>query len=264
MTGALPTAGRRAFVKTAVPRARLVAEADGLAALRATGTVRVPATLGFGTGNADPGLALEWLDLRPLDARSGAALGVALAALHRAPPPCALSGRFGWTMDNFIGATPQANAPSASWVAFWREQRLAPQLARAKAAGYGGGLQDDGGRLLDALDDLMRGHSPAPSLLHGDLWGGNAGALSDGTPVLFDPAVYVGDREADLAMTELFGGFGASFHAAYRDAWPLDDGYPLRRELYNLYHLINHLNLFGAGYLARCERTLARVLARTR
>ena len=261
MTGASPAASPRAFVKTAVPRQRRVAEADGLAALRASGTVRVPATLGLGAGNADEGLALEWLDLRPLDARSGAALGVALAALHRAPPPRTLSGRFGWTMDNFIGATPQANAPTTSWVAFWRDQRLVPQLARAKGAGYGGALQDDGARVVEALDDLLRGHTPAPSLLHGDLWGGNAGALSDGTPVIFDPAVYVGDREADLAMTELFGGFDPSFHAAYRDAWPLDEGYPVRRDLYNLYHLLNHLNLFGAGYLAHCERALARLLA---
>ena len=213
----------RAFVKTATPRARLDAEADGLAALRATNTVRVPATLGLDAH----GLSLEWLDLRPLDARSGAALGTALAALHRAP-----AGAYGWPRDNYIGATPQSNALSQSWPAFFRAQRLVPQLARAARNGYRGTLQDAGGRLVDSLDVILGAHVPVPSLLHGDLWSGNAGALPDGTPVVFDPAVYVGDREADLAMAELFGGFPSSFHAAYREAWPLTDGYALRRELY--------------------------------
>jgi len=248
---------RTVFVKAATPHARLEAELDGLHALRATHTVRVPATLGLDA----TGLTLEWLDLRPLDTRAGAALGRALAALHRAP--VAWAGGYGWRRDNYIGATPQPNAACASWRTFLREQRLAPQLARAARNGYGEALQADGARLLDAVDDLLGYHAPQPSLLHGDLWGGNTGALPDGTPVIFDPAVYVGDREADIAMAELFGGFPASFYAAYREAWPLDDGYALRRELYNLYHLLNHLNLFGAGYLQRCERTLSRLLAAT-
>ena len=254
-----------AFVKSmaADAAARLDAEADGLAALRATGTVRVPATLSRGRRASEHWLALEWLDLRPLDARSGAKLGIALAALHRAAVP-ELPHRFGWLADNFIGATPQHNAPAASWVAFWRERRLLPQLARAASAGYTGALQANGERLALALDALLRGHEPAPSLLHGDLWGGNAGALPDGTPVIFDPAVYVGDRETDLAMSELFGGFPPAFQAAYREAWPLEPGYPIRRELYNAYHLLNHLNLFGAGYLDRCLHTLARLLAEIR
>jgi fructosamine-3-kinase len=245
----------KVFVKAATPHARLEAELDGLCALRDTRAVRVPAALGLDAS----GLALEWLDLRPLDTHAAAALGRALAALHGAP--VAWSGGFGWRCDNYIGATPQPNAACASWTAFFREQRLAPQLARAARNGYGSALQVPGARLLDVLDTLLAGHDPRPSLLHGDLWGGNAGALPDGTPVIFDPAVYVGDREADLAMTELFGGFPASFHAAYREAWPLEDGYAQRRELYNLYHLLNHLNLFGAGYLQRCERTLSRLLA---
>jgi fructosamine-3-kinase len=239
-----------AFVKTATPRARLEAEVDGLAALRATRTVRVPDVVALD----ERGLALERLELRPLDARSGAALGVALAALHRAPA----GERFGWASDNYIGATPQHNAWCAAWHEFFREQRLRPQLQLAAANGYP--LQREGEKLLTRIDALLSGHDPKPSLLHGDLWGGNAGALPDGTPVIFDPAVYVGDREADLAMTELFGGFPAGFLAAYRDAYPLDEGYALRRELYNLYHLLNHLNLFGEGYRARCERTIARLL----
>ena len=246
---------RKVFRKAATPHARLAAELDGLDALRATHAVRVPAVLGLDA----TGLTLEWLDLRPLDTHAGAALGRALAALHRAPR--GWDGGYGWRCDNYIGATPQPNAPSASWTTFFRQQRLAPQLARAARNGYDGALQANGARLLDALDTLLAGHDPPPALLHGDLWSGNAGALPDGTPVIFDPAVYVGDREADLAMTELFGGFPASFYAAYREAWPLDTGYALRRELYNLYHLLNHLNLFGSGYLDRCEGTISRLLA---
>jgi fructosamine-3-kinase len=214
--------------------------------------VRVPATIAL----ERDGLALEWLDLHALDARAGAALGAALAGLHRAPA----GERFGWHVDNYIGATPQPNAWCASWPEFFRERRLRPQLELAAEQGYGGALQREGERLLARVESLLDGHAPAPSLLHGDLWGGNAAALADGTPVIFDPAVYVGDREADLAMTELFGGFPASFHAAYREAWPLADGHALRRELYNLYHLLNHLNLFGTGYLHRCERVLAGLL----
>jgi len=243
---------KRTFVKRAAPQARLAAEADGLAALRVTETVRVPGTIALDHDT----LALEWLELRPLDGRSGAALGAALAALHRAPA----GARFGWHADNYIGATPQENAWCASWPAFFRERRLRPQLELAGRQGYRGALQRDGERLLARVDALLARHAPAPSLLHGDLWGGNAGALPDGTPVVFDPAVYVGDREADLAMTELFGGFPESFHAAYRATWPLPEGYALRRELYNLYHLLNHLNLFGTGYLNRCERALSRLL----
>ena len=255
------TEALRVFRKTATPSTRLAAEADGLAALRATGTVRVPATLDADDTN---GLVLEWLDLRGLDARSGARLGTDLAALHCAPVPRALRGKFGWHRDNYIGATPQLNAVSSSWVGFWREQRLVPQLEQAAAAGHGRALQRCGEALAARLDVVLAAHAPAPALLHGDLWSGNAGALPDGTPVVFDPAVYVGDREADVAMTELFGGFPPAFHAAYRAAAPLDEGYTLRRDVYNLYHLLNHLNLFGAAYLSRCERTIARVLAEVR
>jgi fructosamine-3-kinase len=247
---------RRTFVKTATPRTRLDAEADGLAALRPTGTVRVPETLAQG----ERGLTLEWVDLRPLDARSGAALGSALAALHHA----AAGERFGWHRDNFIGPTPQRNAWCTEWAEFFRERRLRPQFELAAANGHGGALQRDGDRLLDRVDALLAGHDPAASLLHGDLWGGNAGALPDGTPVIFDPAVYIGDRESDVAMTELFGRLPESFYAAYRDAYPLDHDYALRRELYNLYHLLNHLNLFGEAYRVRCGRAVASLLAQTR
>ncbi|MBN2885639.1 MAG: fructosamine kinase family protein, partial [Chromatiaceae bacterium] len=126
-----------------------------------------------------------------------------------------------------------------------------------------GALQPQGERLLDALDALLD-HHPPPSLLHGDLWGGNIGATPEGEPVIFDPAVYYGDRETDLAMTELFGGFDADFRAAYHEAWPLPTGYETRKTLYNLYHVLNHLNLFGGGYLAQSERMIGQLLAAIR
>ncbi len=115
--------------------------------------------------------------------------------------------------------------------------------------------------MIEAVPQLLAGHSPAPSLLHGDLWSGNAGFLGDGTPVVFDPAVYCGDAEADLAMTELFGGFPPSFYEGYREVRPIAAGYRGRRVLYNLYHVLNHLNLFGEGYRLQAERMMARVLS---
>ena len=183
----------------------------------------------------------------------------ALAALHRHT-----AAGFGWNRDNTIGTTPQQNRWTADWAEFFRDRRIAPQLALAATNGHGLRSQDDGSRLLDAIPALLAGHVPAASLLHGDLWSGNAARLQGGDPVVFDPAVYYGDREADLAMCSLFGGFGADFFAAYREAWPLPPGHELRRELYNLYHVLNHANLFGGGYVAQAEAMIGRLLAAVR
>ena len=181
-------------------------------------------------------------------------------SIARSPPRVRAASAIGWHRDNWIGGTPQANDWCDDWCAFFRDRRLAPQLALAERNGFDGALIADGELLLAKLASLMGAHDPAPSLLHGDLWSGNAAALANGEPVVFDPAVCVGDREADIAMTELFGGFGRDFYAAYSDAYPLAAGYPLRRELYNLYHVLNHLNLFGAGYLAQADGLIARLL----
>jgi protein-ribulosamine 3-kinase len=235
----------------------LEAEADGLAALGRVGAVRVPMPIAYGASGGAAFLVLEWLDFA--GGGRDAALGRALAALHRATGP-----RFGWHRDNTIGTTPQLNAWSDDWATFLRDRRIAPQLALAAAKGQCGELQRDGEQLLAAIPALLAGHAPAPSLLHGDLWSGNAARLTNGEPALFDPAVYYGDRETDLAMSELFGGFGADFYAAYGEAWPLDEGYALRRTLYNLYHVLNHLNLFGGGYRAQAEAMIARLLAEAR
>jgi protein-ribulosamine 3-kinase len=218
------------------------AEADGLRALRDAGCT-APEPLEHGVDGNESYLLMQWLELR--NGGDYAALGRTLARLH-----ASRGEQFGWRRDNFIGSTPQRNAVATSWKTFWAEQRLAPQLARAK----GNGHRIDIGRVCDVLD----GHDPEPSLVHGDLWSGNVGFLPGGTAVLFDPAVYYGDREVDLAMTELFGGFPPAFYSAYG---PLSAGYETRKHLYNLYHLLNHLNLFGGGYLAQVKSTLG-LLAR--
>lgn len=255
----LDVGGGRYFVKVnaASRLAMLEAEADGLAALGRCGAIRVPTPIAHAASGEVAFLVLEWLDFA--GGGRDATLGRALAQLHRTTGP-----RVGWHRDNTIGTTPQLNAWSDDWATFLRDRRLAPQLALAAASGHRGALQRDGERLLAALPALLAGHAPAPSLLHGDLWSGNAARLASGEPVVFDPAVHFGDREADLAMTELFGGFGADFYAAYREAWPLADGYPVRRTLYNLYHVLNHLNLFGGGYRAQAEAMIARLLAEAR
>ncbi len=184
------------------------------------------------------------------------AFGAGLAAMHRCT-----SEKFGWKRDNTIGATPQINKYTSGWVQFWREHRLGYQLQLARVNGHTGKLQVLGEKLMAKLDSFFPGPDPAASLLHGDLWSGNYSFDSAGQPVLFDPAVYYGDRETDIAMTELFGGFPAVFYAAYRESYPLDPGYDIRKTLYNLYHILNHLNLFGGGYRHQAEQMMGRLLA---
>jgi len=238
------------------------AEAAGLEALAATGTLGVPAPLCTGVASGQAYLVMEHLDLGGAP-RNGAQAGPVqagrlLAALHRTT-----QGEFGWFRDNTIGASPQPNTPDSDWARFWANRRIGFQLDLARRGGHGGALQRSGEALLARLPGLLD-HDPIPSLLHGDLWAGNLGYLRGGAPVVFDPAVYYGDREADLAMTELFGGFDRDFYAVYREAWPLDPGYGVRRDLYNLYHVLNHLNLFGGGYLAQALDLMQRLLAQLR
>jgi fructosamine-3-kinase len=289
--------GRRYFVKTngRAAAAMFAAEADGLDALAAAGAIRVPGKVGagrtvsapesiptFGEGSSERSegeaqqpepkvgagetvdrafLVLEHLELRSLDRAGGAALGTALAALHRPADP---DVPYGWPRDNYIGATPQANQSHRTWAGFLADERLRPQLRRAAARGMERSLCAQGEKLAERLAAFFVDYRPQPSLLHGDLWSGNAAQLADGTPVVFDPAVYRGDREADLAMAELFGGFPESFYAAYRLAWPLDAGYETRKTLYNLYHILNHYNMFGGGYLGQARRMIEKLSAELR
>jgi len=250
--------GRPFFVKLNSPDKAdmFAAEAAGLEEIGRSGTVRVPQPVCRGASPAASWIVLEHLELRPVDAQAMRALGRNLARLHRVT-----RDRYGWDRDNTIGSTPQPNNPVDGWIAFWRERRLGYQLRLAAANGHDGRLTASGKRLLEKLPAFFSGYNPPPSLLHGDLWSGNAAMERGGDPVIFDPAVYYGDREADLAMTELFGGFSRSFYDAYRSEYPLDAGYATRKQLYNLYHVLNHLNLFGGGYGAQAERMIGQLLA---
>ena len=250
------------------------AEAHGLALLAATGAVRVPAVLAYrdaGPTNDQPPatsqegavssfvdgfILLEWLDPPPRAerARAGETLGAQLAALHRASAEA-----YGLDRDNYIGATPQPNGWMESWLEFFRERRLRFQADLARRNGL---LPSERARrlerLIERLDRWIEDAQTQPALLHGDLWGGNFIVGPSGAPALIDPAAHYGDREADLAFTTLFGGFPESFYRAYEAAWPLPPGWRERRDLYNLYHLLNHLNLFGEGYSAQVDAVLRR------
>ena len=257
-----PAQGERHYfakVNDADKRAMFEAEAQGLRALRAAGALAVPEVIACGADVERAWLVLEWLELKALDAGSAARLGVALAKQHRIA-----QARFGWERDNFIGASAQKNGWHDEWLAFWRDQRLVEQLRLAARNRLPSRMIDRGERLATDCGAFFTTYTPAKSLLHGDLWGGNAASGADGTPIVFDPAVYVGDREADIAMTELFGGFPADFLSAYRNAWPLDDGYRVRRDFYNAYHLLNHANLFAGDYVRQAERSIERLLAEIR
>ncbi len=234
----------------------LEAEAEGLHALASASAIRVPTVFGVGVAANRAWLALEWFDLRSPARGSEARLGELLAQQHRKT-----SGTFGWHRTNTIGLTRQVNDPDTDWGRFYVTRRLEPQLALAESNGECGRLIDRGRLLCERVPALLGGHAPAPSLLHGDLWAGNHAEDSAGHPLVFDPAIYFGDREADLAMTRLFGGYGREFYAAYDAAWPLEPGASERMPLYNLYHVLNHLNLFGGGYRRQAEDMIERLLA---
>jgi fructosamine-3-kinase len=252
------TNGECYFVKLNDARhhSMFAAEAAGLDAITATNTLRVPQPFAHGIAGEQSYLVLEHMELNSRG--NSKRLGQQLAALHRCKSP-----RFGFPQDNFIGTTQQPNAWKDNWIDFWREQRLGFQLQLAADNGYGSQLQSLGDKLLDALPAFFEGYTPQPSLLHGDLWSGNHAYTADGAPTIFDPASYYGDCECDLAMSELFGGFPASFYTAYRAEWPLHEGYETRRDLYNLYHVLNHANLFGGGYVLQTRDIMQRLLSQT-
>jgi len=249
------TGGESFFVKTngEEKSEMFAAEAEALAQLAAAEAVRVPRVIAHGCGGGEAFLVLEWIEF--YSGGDAGLMGSHLAALHRVVSG---DGRYGWSRNNVIGETPQANAWCKSWPEFFVERRLRPQLAMATKGGWS---LENADSVLERAIDLLSEHRPQASLLHGDLWSGNAGfASADGAPVLFDPATYFGDRETDLAFSELFGGFGADFYRSYEEAYPLERGYAQRKDLYNLYHVLNHLNLFGGGYAEQAKRLMASLL----
>jgi fructosamine-3-kinase len=258
---AIEGSGRRYFVKIndATHATMFEAEAAALCELERARAVRVPQPICHGANAEASWIVLEHIELAPRSRGADAILGAQLAQLHHHTAEV-----YGWTRDNTISSTPQSNRPSSDWPAFWRNQRLSFQLTLACQNGYGGKLQTEGEWLLERVPAFFAAYMPQPSLLHGDLWSGNAAADENDAPVIFDPALYYGDREADIAMTELFGGYSPAFYDAYRSAYPLDAGYSVRKNLYNLYHVLNHLNLFGGGYLRQAGQMIDSLLARVR
>lgn len=238
-------------------------EAEGLAALAASGTLRVPRPLGAGGGDGVlPFLVLETIETGTPGRGFFADFGRRFAELHRAEAPRGPNGEaYGFDSDNYLGATPQQNSWQADGCELWRRHRLGTQLELARRKGLCNRELDQlGDRLLERLDHWLGELQEPASLLHGDLWSGNYLVSTDGEPVLIDPAVYCGPREADLAMTMLFGGFDRSFYEAYEHTWPLPPGSAERLEIFKLYHLLNHLNLFGVGYRESCLAILRRLV----
>jgi fructosamine-3-kinase len=227
------------------------AEALGLQQMFDTATIRVPKPICYGISGNSSYIVLEWLEINGAN-QSWEEMGRKLAAMHKTT-----NDRFGWDMNNTIGSTPQINTWADNWVEFYTQHRLKFQFQLARRRG-GNFPQAD--KLLAATPQLLGNHEVQPSLVHGDLWGGNAGWIEE-EPVIFDPATYFGDREVDIAMTELFGGFPASFYRGYNQVFPLSPGYEDRKILYNLYHIINHFNLFGGSYESQANRMISQLLA---
>lgn len=243
--------GSQYFVKTNQSECAsfFEAEADGLKRLGAADLFRVPQVLAWGEAGGAGFLVLELIEPGPRPKGFFESMGHLLARLHQTQT----KSEFGLPIDNYLGSSPQPNAMSSDWAAFWGENRLGFQLRLASERQLATKeLLSLGEGLIRRLQGCFAGTEESPALIHGDLWSGNYFPSASGLPVLVDPAVYFGHREAEFGMTTLFGGFDDSFYEAYNEVWPLADGYRERIEIYRLYHLLNHLNLFGSSYLADC------------
>lgn len=236
------------------------AEALGIKQMWETHTIRVPKPLCWGTEENSAYIVMEWLEMGGRShTEAMIEMGRKLAMMHQWTPADDYPGKhqFGWEINNTIGSTPQINTWTENWAEFWANHRIGYQLKLAKKRG---GHFDNAEVLIEKIPELLAGHQPKPSLVHGDLWGGNASVTADGEPVIFDPATYYGDREVDLAMTELFGSFSPAFYRGYDELFPLDEGYANRKTLYNLYHILNHFNLFGGSYGSQANRMIQQLL----
>ncbi len=231
-----------------------VAEASGLKQMHQTQTLTIPYPVCWGIVGNSCYLVLEWLDLGGRsNNKAWSKMGRQLAQMHQQ----GTRERFGWKMNNTIGSTPQINTWMDNWGDFFAEQRIGYQLRLAKRRG---GSFPDTNQVIAAVKEHLANTEPVPSIVHGDLWSGNASITVEGEPVIFDPATYYGDRETDIAMTELFGGFPRSFYQGYNQQWELDPGYKTRKNIYNLYHILNHFNLFGGGYGSQANSMIRQIL----
>lgn len=231
---------------------RFEVEADNLKKLRETNTVYVPELVHIGKSKHNSFIILNYLPTKPLDdEKSSYEFGVKLAMLH-------LWGEqkeYGFDTDNFIGSTLQPNSWNKKWSRFFSEQRIGWQLQLLAEKGISFGNISD---IVSQINEQLISHNPKPSLLHGDLWSGNV-ANSPFGPICYDPACYWGDRECDIAMTELFGSLTPQFYKGYNSISPIDLGYRDRKNIYNLYHILNHCNLFGGHYLDEAEQVLSTI-----
>lgn len=243
------------FVKTndAARFGMFEAEAVGLKQIWESQTIRVPKPICWGKADGSSYIVLEWLDFGYGSHDAWKQMGHDLAAMHRVTS----AQGFGWMQDNTIGFIPQKNAWSADWVTFFRDRRMGYQFQLARKQGGHFPKQDE---LMQAIPQLLSDHHPSPSLVHGDLWSGNAAVTQAGEPVILDPATYFGDREVDLAMSELFGRFPKDFYSAYNETYPVEPGYERRKTLYNLYHIVNHFNQFGGSYESQANSMIDRLL----
>lgn len=227
-------------------------EAKSLQVIGESQTIRAPKWLHVSAIRDRAVLILEYIPMQEGSETGMQRLGEQLARMHQVT-----RRQFGWSCDNFIGKTEQPNATEDSWITFFKNHRLNHQIALCQSRGL---TLDGGQQLLENLAGFFDNNTPQPSLLHGDLWGGNTGFDLEGSPVIFDPACYYGDREADIAFTEMFGGFSKKFYDSYNRVFPLDRGYELRKRLYNLYHELNHYYLFGGAYGRQAQQTVSNLL----
>jgi len=251
----LMDSGHEYFLKTNSMKFEdmFAAEYEALHEFQIVESLIIPQPYCYGNSKSECFIIMEYIPLNSCG--DSFQFGKNLAKMHAIE-----AKQYGWSRNNTIGSTPQSNTQHHNWVEFWRQERLIPQFEMLYLQGYKGQIKVYADQLLEQLDSFFENHNPAPSLLHGDLWSGNYAFDQNGQGVLFDPALYYGDREADLAMTELFGGFSADFYSGYQEEFPLADGYKKRKSMYNLYHILNHANLFGSSYLKQADQLLRHLI----
>lgn len=244
------SSGKKYFLKSnfSQPEDMFITEANGLKELRNSDSIHVPQVI----ASADKFILLEFIESSSKIKNFFEDFGIKFTKLHKHQ-----SDKFGFYENNYIGSTPQINSPdnneSSNWTEFYFNKRILFQYKLAEKNGYADSkLTSLIKELEKKITDILKGSEEPPALLHGDLWSGNYIVDEKGEACLIDPAVYYGHREADLAMTKLFGGFSPEFYNAYNQFFPLKDGYEYRENIYKLYHVLNHLNLFGTGYYSQC------------